>query len=243
MLKSDQDAFGQALWAYQNGEIDACAVTERDDGYVNAVPTSFYFSKFEDWPEIEQKAISFAKGKVLDVGCGAGRVALYLQDKGFDVLGIDISPLALEVCKTRGLKKALLMRIEEAALPSHSYDTVLMVGGNFGVVGNPEKAPRLLNKLYGITSDDGIIITSSRNPYTTNNPAHLGYHRKNKLKGRLGGQTKIRIRYAIYSTPWFDYLMVSQEEMQTLLSGTKWEIERFIDSDGANYSAVIRKKP
>ena len=62
MLKSEQDAFGQALWAYQNGEIDACAVTERDDGYVNAVPASFYFSKFEDWPEIEQKALDHQKG-------------------------------------------------------------------------------------------------------------------------------------------------------------------------------------
>ena len=50
-------------------------------------------------PILEQKALQFSKGKILDVGCGAGSHALYLQEKGFDVTAIDISEKALEVAK------------------------------------------------------------------------------------------------------------------------------------------------
>jgi 2-polyprenyl-3-methyl-5-hydroxy-6-metoxy-1,4-benzoquinol methylase len=53
----------------------------------------------------EKKAIDYAKGRVLDVGCGAGRHILYLQKKGLKVLGIDQSPLAVNMCKLRGAKK------------------------------------------------------------------------------------------------------------------------------------------
>ena len=58
-----------------------------------------YFAEFKDWPKIQKQAIKFAKGKVLDIGAGAGRVSLYLQKQGFDVTAIDNSPLAIKVCK------------------------------------------------------------------------------------------------------------------------------------------------
>ncbi|HDO42228.1 MAG TPA: methyltransferase domain-containing protein [Candidatus Bathyarchaeota archaeon] len=55
---------------------------------------------------MEQEAMKFIRGRVLDIGCGAGRHSIYLQNKGFNVIGIDISPLAIKVCRLRGLKKA-----------------------------------------------------------------------------------------------------------------------------------------
>ena len=71
--------------------------------------------------------MEFVKGRVLDVGCGAGRCSLYLQRKGFDVIGIDNSPLAIKVCKLRGLKKAKLVAIEDAKFGPNSFDTILMM--------------------------------------------------------------------------------------------------------------------
>jgi 2-polyprenyl-3-methyl-5-hydroxy-6-metoxy-1,4-benzoquinol methylase len=55
----------------------------------------------------------FVKGRVLDIGCGAGRHSLYLQNQGFQVLGIDNSPLAVKVAKLRGLKRVKVMSIED----------------------------------------------------------------------------------------------------------------------------------
>lgn len=91
LLKPDEDAFGQTIWARYKG-ADVFEIIERDDKYMDVVSSKGYFADYEDWHPIEQKAMEFVKGRVLDVGCGPGRHSLHLQKKGFDVLGIDISP-------------------------------------------------------------------------------------------------------------------------------------------------------
>ncbi|UCE04577.1 MAG: class I SAM-dependent methyltransferase, partial [bacterium] len=60
-----------------------------------------------------KKVLSFVKKNVLDIGCGAGRHSLYLQEQGFNITGIDQSPLAIEVCIQRGVENALNMSISE----------------------------------------------------------------------------------------------------------------------------------
>jgi len=134
-----EDAYGQELWAYFNGKA-SFEIVERDDGFFDvSLGPELYFSNYEQWSEMEKKALEFVKGRVLDIGCGAGRHSLYLQEKGFDVLGIDNSPLAIKVCKLRGLRKAKLMPIEELNFPPNSFDTVLMLGCNFGLFGTPKR--------------------------------------------------------------------------------------------------------
>ena len=58
----------------------------------------------------------------------------------------------------------------------------------------------------------------------------------------MAGQIRLRVRYKKYATPWFDYLMVSKEEMENILDGTDWRVNRFIESDGSVYIAIIGKK-
>ena len=55
------------------------------------------FRSYEDMPEIERKALDMAKGRILDVGAGAGCHSLVLQERGMDVTAIDISPLSVEL--------------------------------------------------------------------------------------------------------------------------------------------------
>jgi 2-polyprenyl-3-methyl-5-hydroxy-6-metoxy-1,4-benzoquinol methylase len=114
-LEPEEDAYGQEVWAYYQGK-EASEIVERDDGYIGASGgAKIYFSEYEDWNPIEKEAMEYVKGRILEIGCGAGRHSLYLQKKGFDVLGIDNSPLAIKVCKLRGLKKAKVMPIEEVS--------------------------------------------------------------------------------------------------------------------------------
>jgi len=57
-------------------------IIERDDGFIiSSGGASTYFAEFKDWPKIQKQAIKLAKGKILDIGAGAGRVSLYLQKK------------------------------------------------------------------------------------------------------------------------------------------------------------------
>jgi len=240
-MKPEEDAFGQGLWAHYNSK-ESFQIVERDDGYIDAMSPTIYFSEHKDWPQSVQKAMEFAKGRVLDVGCGAGRHSLYLQETGLDVLGIDISPLAIEVCKLRGLRKAEVMSIDEVNFKPNSFDTIIMMGNNFGLFHSSKKARELLNRFHKITSPNALIVAETRDPYTTENPAHLEYHRSNRKRGRMGGQVRIRVRFKKYATRWFDYLMVSKEEMREILRGTGWKVEGFIDAEDSDYIAIISKE-
>ncbi len=241
-MKPEEDAAGQVMWAYYHGR-DVIEIWERDDGFFTATSTEpkRYFLEYKDWAPHEKQAMKFVKGKVLDIGCGAGRHSLYLQNKGFDVLGIDSSPLAIKVCKLRGVKQAEVLTLEDATFKPGVFDTILMLGNNFSVFGTFNKARRLLKKLHQMTSKRALIIAETRNPYKTDNQAYLDYYEANKKKNRMSGQLRGRVRFEKFVSKWFDWLMVSKDEMQEILNGTKWMVQEFIDSGDAQYVAIIEK--
>jgi len=235
-----KDAYGQQIWSFYQKK-EGFELVERDDKYINlSMGAPRYFAPYKDWPEREKKAIKFAKGKVLDIGSGAGRVSLYLQKKGLDVLGIDNSPLAVKVCKKRGVK-ARVLPIEKVDQLDQSFNTILMFGNGFGLFGSFKKARKLFNKLFKITTSEALIIAESTDPYKTEESCHLNYHKLNKKRGRMPGQLRIRIRFKEYVGDWFDYLLVSKKEMKEILKGTGWRVKEFIDSKNSIYFAIIEK--
>jgi SAM-dependent methyltransferase len=88
------DPFGQALWDYNHGH-PARITIRRDDGLASEQDVALYFAGPEAFDLTEAEALALAKGRVLDIGCGAGRQAVVLQERGFSVVGLDVSPLAL----------------------------------------------------------------------------------------------------------------------------------------------------
>jgi SAM-dependent methyltransferase len=242
MWREWEDAYGHALWDYLNGK-GGFEIVERDDGFFDvAGGPKFYFSQYDEWPEHEKRAMEFVRGRVLDIGCGAGRHSLYLQERDFDVTCIDISPLAIKVCRERGIKKAYVMSITRVSRRLGVFDTILLLGNNFGLFANFRRARWLLRRFYTMTSDIGRIIAESRDPYETDEPAHIAYHRWNIERGRMGGQIRIRIRYKKYVTPWFDYLLVSKDEMESILENTGWTVYKYLDGESGMYIAIIDKE-
>lgn len=240
----DIDAYGHEVWDYFTKRKGRETI-ERSDGLIDPSETlpAGYFAPLKDWNPAERKGIAFAKGRVLDVGCGPGRVALYLQRyRKLKVLGIDSSPLALKVARARGVKRVRLIAFEDIDFPRGAFDTVIMYGNNFGLFGSRAKASRLLKKLWVMTSEDAVIICSSVDPYKTDNPDHLRYQRWNRAHGRMAGQVKMRPRYRAWIGRWFDYLLVSPREMKGVVRGTGWRADRVIVSKGGPlYVGVLRK--
>ena len=148
-MKISQDAYGKQLLAQYNTQTPTAELIERDDNYIEyGSNLGLYFSVYEDWSDTEHEAIKRAKDRILDVGCGAGRHALYLQEKGFNITGIDNSPGAIKVCKLRGLKKAFVRPIDEVdKFKPASFDTIMMMGNNFGLFGSRKNAKTFLKSL------------------------------------------------------------------------------------------------
>ena len=242
MLKDSQDVYGHALSDCLK-EKRGCIIAERDDGYFDASEELHpYFFAYDQWPDHEKKAITYVRGTVLDVGCGAGRHSLYLQGKGYTVTSIDISPLAIEVCKTRGLKRVYTLSITDITPELGVFDTLIMLGNGFGLVGNPAQARQLFERFKKVTTEEGRIIAGSYALCHNGRPEHKEYQEVNRIHGRMPGQMKLRMRHRKYVTPWFDWLTVSKEEMKEIVEKMGWKITGFIDGDEGEYSAVMEKE-
>jgi len=241
MLRPEQDAYGRLIHDYLAGE-EAVEIVERDDGYIDSSSgPRAYTAPFDEWPEHQREAMAYLRGPVLDVGSGAGRVSLYAQEHGMDVLATDNSPLALEACRARGVRRTQPVPITRLSPALGQFATIVMCGNNFGLMGNRARGRWLLRRFRGMTTPDARIIAESCDPHQTSNPYHLRYQEHNRARGRMPGQVRIRVRHRTLRTPWFDYLLVSVPEMEDILSGTGWELERVFTGSGGPYAAVIRR--
>lgn len=76
------DAFGAALLDWVGGG-KLCEVLERDDGHIEDGPgPRGYLSALRHWPSGQHATLRHLQGRIVDVGCGAGRVAIVLQERG-----------------------------------------------------------------------------------------------------------------------------------------------------------------
>lgn len=67
------------------------------------------------------------KGSVLDIGCGDGLLLEYLKNTGLAVKGVDISSMAIDICKGRGLDCSYVDITERLPFKDNSYDNVLLI--------------------------------------------------------------------------------------------------------------------
>jgi SAM-dependent methyltransferase len=239
-VPAEQDAYGQEIWNCYQG-VSTHEIVERDDGLIDIGSALPYFMDYENWPAHEREAIQRARGPVLDIGCGAGRVALYLQGRGHRVLAIDNSPLAVRVAKARGVRTTRVSSIDQIPSLRGTFRTIVLYGNNFGLFGGLKKARRLLAAMRGITAPDALIIASTANPYTTCEAVHLAYHQRNRERGRMAGQIRLRIRYAQFRGRWFDYLFASQDEVRSIVERTGWAVSEMVGSPGPEFAVVLRK--
>ena len=240
-LPRSRDAYGRGVLDYLEGHAWSECV-ERDDGLIQPdVGPAGYFKPYRQWPSIEKQSMRFVRGRVLDVGAGAGRVSLHLQTRGHDVVAIDNSPGAVDVCRRRGVKDARVVPFAQIGPRLGVFDTIVMFGNNLGLFGSLQRGRWMLRRLKKLTSSQARIIGTTLDPYQTDTPEHLSYHRFNRKRGRLPGHLRIRVRYKTLVTPWFDYLFMSVAELEQMVADTGWHLERTITDGGPTYVAVLEK--
>jgi SAM-dependent methyltransferase len=217
-------------------------IIEREDGLVNGAPAAPYLDPPQFWPPHDHRAVARVRGHVLDVGVGAGRIALQLQEQGVPVTGLDTSPGALWVCRRRGVRDLVPGTVDEHVADGRRYDTFLLLGNNLGLLEGRERAPAFLAALAALAHPGAQVIAHGTDPYGTTDPVHTSYHELNRRRGRLGGQLRLRLRYRMLGTEWFDYLVCSVDELAELVHGTPWRLVDIDDRDRPYYLATLELK-
>jgi hypothetical protein len=158
------------------------------------------------------------------------------------VTAIDISPGAIQVSRRRGVEDARLLPLALVDAELGSFDTVLMMCGNFGLAGTSVETDRFLRLLRDTTPSSARIILDTVDPYAECDEADLAYHARNEERGRLPGQVTIRIRYGGRVTPWFELLTVSPAELEALAGGAGWRVTQIArDGSSPDYYACLEK--
>ncbi len=238
-MDDEQDAFGRLVLDHLEGRPRTQEIVEREDGFISAgLGPAIYFEPFRRWPPHERRAMRFVRGRVLDVGCGGGRVCLHLQTRGLDVVGIDASPGAIECCRQRGIRDARLLSVDAVDASLGSFDTIVLLGQNFGLLASRARARRLLKRFARVATSAGRIVAETFDPHALDDGVHRRYRERNQLRGRMPGQLRVRVRYRELSTPWLDWLQVSPHELGDLLRGTGWQLSRTL-GDGPSYVAIV----
>lgn len=221
---------GKALEDYIAGKRNKTFI-HRDDGFVDREPIERYFKEYKEWSEVERKLIdSRVRGSVLETGCSIGKHLSYLQKKGFDISGVDISAEAIRIAKEQGVKNCYLMDARNMKF-NKKFDTVLMLYYGFGLGGTFKGQVKLLSHIYDLTKEKGQIIASSIDALKTNKTRHIAYQDYNRRKNKDYGdatQVTLRLEHDGEFGKWYNLLFVNPKGLYKLVKKTDWKIDEII---------------
>jgi SAM-dependent methyltransferase len=215
-------------------------VVEHDDGFVGiGAGPRLYFADFDAWRQTERDAMDFVAGRVLDVGCGAGRFMRWLGSRGHDIVGIDISPGAIEACRAQGLTGVEVLSVGQVSSRLGLFDTILLLGGNKALLGPRDVARRNLARLRRVASPGARLLGANRDVTSSPDPHVRERIERNRAGNRFSGEHRSRIRYRTFTTPYFSSARMSVPELRELVSGTGWSVSDILDRGEGIYIAVL----
>ena len=234
-LSPNNDPMGAAIRDYQSkGKASRLRVLSSmfDE---DEMPVAHLFRTFNQMPRLEQKALSMAKGRVLDIGAGAGCHALVLQERGLEVKAIDISPLSCEVMKERGVKNAECVNLFNPQLQG-KYDTLLLLMNGTGIAGKLNRLSMLLNRLKELLAEGGQILIDS---------SDLKYIYENEdgsmdidLNAPYYGEVDYQMQYKNVKGEPFDWLYTDPMLLASISKQCALNCE--IVEEGENYDFLAR---
>ncbi len=199
-----QDVLGQAILNFYHKSSKAKLWIHNKYGPKEEMPVEIYFRDLNNLTALELIAIKHCKGKILDIGAGAGSIAKLLQEKRLDVTALEISPILKEVMKLRGVSKIVQEDIYRYDL--ETFDTLLLLMNGIGLVGSLSGFKRFLKHAKKIINPGGQLIFDSSNVaylYEGDIPEMANYY----------GEILYQYEYKKQKTDWFKWLYIDIEKL------------------------------
>ena len=153
---------------------------------------------------VERRALAEAKGTVLDLGAGAGALALPLMREGLTVTALEILPHALAALREAGLADVRRGGIE-ALHPGERFDTVIALMNGLGLPGTLAGLDDFLVELEGRIGPGGRILADSTDPSGWDDAGD----------GRYVGEVHMQLEYGGHAGDPFPFLFVDPEALSS----------------------------
>jgi SAM-dependent methyltransferase len=221
------DVLGQALFDYHQAKQQGSRLWIHNKyGEKEEMPVEAYFREEDDMPDLEWLALNECRGTVLDIGAGAGSHALLLQERGYDVTALEISPLAAAVMRERGVKS-----IVEADIYKYGdikYDTLLLLMNGIGLAGTIEGLKTLLDHLKKLLDKGGQIL------FDSSDIAYL-YEGNIPESGEYYGELWYQYEYNGRKTDWFKWLYIDEVSLQKIANELGYQMEVLLEDEYGQY--------
>lgn len=235
-----KDLFGKAILDYQTNNSPEDLITETTISEEDEMSVAYLFRSYKEMPILEQKALQLARGKILDVGCGAGIHSLYLQnEKKLDIYSIDISKKAVAACKLRGLKNVQVQNILEIDSNSsvNKFDTILLLMNGTGIFGTLKNTSQYLQKLKNLLNPGGqILIDSSDIIYMFDADEDGAY--QIPANGYYG-ELQFTVSYKGEKEESFPWLYLDYNTLQNAAFANELQCELIIEGEHYDYLARL----
>jgi len=235
-----RDIFGKALGDFQNGNYSEDIITYSSLGEKDKLPLAYLFRDYDAMPVIEQKALDLCRGSVLDVGCGSGSHSLYLQTKGFEVIGLDTSEGAVATAKLRGVYDVIHLNIFDYS--GMKFDTILLLMNGIGIAGRLGELGRLLSHLEALLNPGGqILLDSSDIIYMFEVDDDGGYWIPNNCK--YYGEVEFTMEYKGLKSAPFNWLYVDYNSLKQVADQQNLSCELVYEGPHYDYLARLSVQP
>jgi SAM-dependent methyltransferase len=232
-----KDLFGKAMLDFQTNNSPEDLITETTISEADEMSVAYLFRSFKEMPKLEQKALELAKGKTLDVGCGAGSHSLYLQnERKLDVTAIDISEKAIETCNLRGVKNAKAQDV--LTLDGEKYDTIILLMNGVGIFGKLQNCNKFLSKLKSLLNPGGqILLDSSDIIYMFDEDEDGGKWIPSDTE--YYGELVFNISYKGDKESAFDWLYLDYNTLQNAAVANGFKCELVLEGEHYDYLAKL----
>ena len=235
---------GLAIRDYAAGDRQAAVIAHRSDGAVYPMPARVFFRSPRAFPALERLAIAECRGRVLDIGAGAGCHALALQARGLAVTALDVSPAAVRVMRARGVRDARVADVfrfdpfarRESGSPP--YGTLLMMMNGIAIARTLAGLRRFLRRVRRWIPADGRLLLDSMDVRRDD-----GYSRvelaRSRARGRYFGEIRYRFEYRGRRGPNFPTLFVDARTLLREAARVGWRGQVLFEEEDGGYLARL----
>lgn len=224
------DIYGQALQDFFDGKPEHQLWLNNNYGEPEEMPVEVFFRGETEMPEAELLALQLCRGKILDIGAGAGSHALILQERGFEVIALEISPGAANVMKKRGIKTVLQQDIFQ--YKTEKFDTLLLLMNGIGLTQNLAGLEHFLQHAKTLLLPGGQLL------FDSSDIAYL-YDDLPQPKNKYYGEISYQYQYKNQQDDWFNWLYIDQKTLLKTASKNGWLCEIVYEDDMDLYLAKL----
>jgi len=229
---------GAALLAYHRGERDAEVIVASDVWEDEPTPAAaFYRPDDAPLPELDRTALAHCRGRVLDLGAGAGRHALELQRAGHQVVAVDLLPEAVEIMRDRGVADARRGGLD--AVHGEVFDTVLMLMHGLGVTGTLRGLGELLEALPPVLAAGGRLVCDSADLAAVLEDESPELRRELAGADRYLGEVEFGLRFGVLEGPPYPWLFVDPEGLSIIGEAAGYDVTIAAQGSRGAFLAVL----